>query len=353
MVIDVDIGYVNARLRGMKSRLLDRKEIEKLIARPDIDSLIAGLEDTPYKEYIEKASISYSGVQCIEEALRKNLAETYLLMLQMVQGEKFEKYIKILLAKWDIQNIKTILRGKNIYAPSDEILECLIPAGELDEVTLIELIRQPDVKDVIDLLATWNIDYSKPLTQKFKEYDEKRDLWILEFALDKYYYENALNRVTGNSYDAKIVRDMITTEIDVINIKTILQLVRDRIVTDDTENIFIEGGKALNIGILAPLLRTKTTREAVSQLDKTPYSFLAEIPDEQLAAGKISVYERELDTYLIKKGIRALHGDPLSIAIAVGYLWAKYKETTNIRIISRCKTAGILEDDLTEELIYV
>ena len=49
-------------------------------------------------------------------------------------------------------------------------IDCLVPAGELDEVTLTELIKQPDVRAVIDMLATWGIVYAKPLTERFGEF---------------------------------------------------------------------------------------------------------------------------------------------------------------------------------------
>jgi V/A-type H+-transporting ATPase subunit C len=77
------------------------------------------------------------------------------------------------------------------------------------------------------------------------------------------------------------------------------------------------------------------------------------VPDEILKAGKISVLEKELEKYLIKLGISRFLGDPLSIAIPIGYIWAKYNEITNIRIIARCKTADIPEKDLRGELVYV
>ena len=187
-VIEVDYGYVNARIRGMKSRLLDRRALEDMIFQPDLDSLITSLEKTPYKEDIIEAKVLYRGVLCIEYALRKNFTRTFRKILKFVKEGEAERYIRIFLHRWDVQNIKTILRGKNIHVTNEEILECLVPAGELDEVTLTELVRQPDVRAVIDLLATWGIVYAKPLTEKFHEYSEKSDLAILECALDKYYF---------------------------------------------------------------------------------------------------------------------------------------------------------------------
>jgi V/A-type H+-transporting ATPase subunit C len=337
----------------MKRHLLDHSVFETLILKPDVESVIAELGNTAYKDEIEKASVQYKGITCIEVALRKDFSAAFRKILRFMKGEKSEKYIKILLGRWDVQNIKTILRGKNIHIPSAEILECLIPAGELDDTTMIELIKQPDVKAVIDLLATWGISYAKPLTRNFKEYSEKRDLTILEYAIDRFYYKNALRAVKGESYDDRLVREMVMTEIDVTNIKNVLKMIRDKIDVEEVRSYLIEGGISLNNEKLLTMVKAGTPEGAIKLLETTPYSFLSKVPDEILKAGKISVLEKELEKYLIKLGISRFLGDPLSIAIPIGYIWAKYNEITNIRIIARCKTADIPEKELRGELVYV
>jgi V/A-type H+-transporting ATPase subunit C len=236
---------------------------------------------------------------------------------------------------------------------SAEIVECLVPAGQLDDTTLIELIKQPDVKAVIDLLAMWGIDYAKPLTRNFKEFSEKRDLSILEYAIDKFFYENALEKLGKESYDDRIILDMITTEIDVTNIKNVLKMIRDRIEIEDAETFLIHSGAKLNTERLFAMIRTGTLEGAIKVLDNTPYNFLLELPADVFKTEKISVFEKELEKYLIKRGISRFLGDPLSIAVAVGYVWAKYNEIINIRIIARCKTADLTEQEIREELIYV
>lgn len=353
MVVRVEYEYVNARIKGMKSRLLAPSVFESLILKPDVESIITELGNTPYKEEIEKATVQYSGITCIEVALRKDFTNAFRKILGFMKGGESEIYITILLSRWDIQNIKTILRGKNIHMTSSEIIECLVPAGQLDDTTLIELIKQPDVKAVIDLLATWGIEYSRPLTRNFKEFSDKRDLSVLEYAIDKFYYENALERSGEDSYDDRIIRDMISTEIDVTNIKNVLKMMRDKIEIEEAEKFLIKGGSTLDIGMLLSMMRSGTLEGAIKLLDATPYKFLSELPAEVFKTEKISVFEKELEKYLIKRGVSRFLGDPLSIAVAVGYVWAKFNEITNIRIIARCKTADITEKEIREELIYV
>jgi len=352
MATSVDYGYLNARIRGMKSRLLGQELLEGLILKPDTDAIINELEKTTYRAEIEKASVQHAGLACIEVALRADIARTYRKIYSLFEKEEKEKYAKILLNRWDVHNIKTILRGKNIHETSSEILGCLVPAGELDEATLVELVKQPDVRGVIDLLATWGISYAAPLTRHLKEYTEKRDLAVMEYALDRFYFEYALQAIPGETYDDRIMREMVETEIDVTNIRSLLKMIRDRIPNEEAQGFLIPGG-SLKVERLMALMKAGTIKDAMKQLAGTPYESLGKVPEEFFKQEKISVIEKELERFLIRKGIGCFLGDPLSISIAIGYIWAKFTEVTNIRIIARLKVADVAEKIIREELVHV
>lgn len=352
-MIEVEFEYANARIRSMKGDLLGADEMESLIVKPDLDAVIAELSGTPYGKDVETASAQYSGIVAVEVALRRNFTRNFQKILAFLRGDEAEVYIRTLLARWDIQNIKTILRGKNIHADPIEIAECLVPAGDLDETVLTELISQPDVRAVIDLMATWGIEYATPLTRRFSEFIEQRDLSILEYALDMFYYKNALQTVKEGSYNDRILEEMIRTEIDVTNIKTILKMLRDRMDVEDAGKYLIPGGIALDAGRMHSMLTAGTIEGAVKHLEPTPYAFLARAPEDALRGDRISPLEKWLDNYLMQKGIARFLGCPLSIAMAIGYLWAKYREVTNLRIIARCKTEDVSEKELRGELLHV
>ena len=88
------------------------------------------------------------GIVAIELALRNDFVKTFRKIAKIVREEEAEKYLRIFLHRWDVQNIKTILRGKNIHTTNEEILSCLVPVGELDEVALTELLKQSSVKSL-------------------------------------------------------------------------------------------------------------------------------------------------------------------------------------------------------------
>ncbi len=349
----MDWGYINARMRGMKSRLLDHRTLDNLILQPDLDSLIGELEKTPYRDDIIEARGRYTGISCIEYALRKNFVRTFRKILAFAGKEEAEQFIRIFLHRWDVQNIKTILRGKNIHVTNEEILDCLVPVGELDEVTLTELVRQQDPKAVIDLLGTWRIPWAKPLTTAFPEFARSGDLGILECALDRYYYEEALRAVKAPDANHTMIRNILSIEIDVVNIKTVLRMIRDHVDPEEAKKFLLAGGSEFDLKNLVRMLTLNTIDDALVQMSASRYRILSGIPEAAVKAQKISVIEKELERYLVMQGTKAFRGDPLSVASLIGYFWAKYNEITNIRVISRCKTADFPVEHLREELVYV
>jgi V/A-type H+-transporting ATPase subunit C len=349
----MDWGYINARMRGMKSRLLDHHTLDTLVLQPDLESLVSELEKTPYREDIIEAKGRYASMPAIERALRNNFVRTFRKILDFAKKEEAEQYIRIFLHRWDIQNIKTILRGKNIHVTNEEILDCIVPAGEMDEVTLTELVRQQDMKAVIDLLATWRIPYATPLTTAFPEFVRTGDLGMLECALDRFYYADALLAVASPGSNNTMIRHVLALEIDVVNIKTVLRMVRDHVEPEEARKFLINGGLELDEKKLSRLLALPLIEDVVAALAPTRYRFLTTVPAEVLQAKKISVIEKDLERFLVQQGTKSYLGDPLSVASLIGYFWAKYNEITNIRIISRCKTADFPVEHLKEELIYV
>lgn len=346
-------GYANARIRAMKSFLFDRAFYEKLIDMEDISSVISALEGTQYKPDIDEAMLKYKDVRGMDEAFRRNIAGTFSKILRLVEGEAKE-LVKILLSRWDVYNVKTILRGKNIGASEEQILESLVPAGQFSEALLRELVKAKDVKACIDFLAVWETPFARPLTASFSKFVKSHRLVDLELALDKFYFDYAMSVLRKNDLSTSLVREIIRREIDFVNIMTILRGVREEIDKKQLEDLFIPGGKEINAKRFRALCQEKTIEDVVLRLEDTPYhEVLSKGLGKYLEVGTISVLERNLEQMMVRKGISMFRADPLSIAIIIGYLTAKYNEVVNLRIIVRGKSVGMPEDRLREALVLV
>ena len=347
------VEYVNARIHGMAGRLFSRHEFDRLIAQTSVDGVITELEKTAYHDDILEARVLHKGIGCIEYALRNNLGKTCRKIHKLTEGERSARYITLILKRWDIQNVKTILRGKNIQASNEEIARCLVHAGTMDESTLIELLKQKDVRAVIDLMATWKIEYSVPLTRHIGEFSEQRNLWKLEYALDEYYYRSVAETLAKGNTDDRIVLDFIKTEIDAMNIKNILILIRDSVPPEDGQKILLNGGKVFDKRHLLEMLTIQNIPDLLKRLEKTEYAFLNKVDPEAINAGKISAIEKEIERFLVRKGMAMFRGDPFSFTVVIGFLWSKLNEISNIRVIARAREAGLPDEVMEAEIFYV
>jgi len=393
-----DYGYINARVRGMRSYLLDRSFYEQLIMLQDLPAMISSLESTPYKKELEECLAREEvGAANIDEALKRNLARTFRKILSFMAGEP-RKLTGILLARWDLHNLKSILRGKHISATEDEILQSLIPAGEIDTSLLAELARQPDLKSVADLIITWNLPYAKPLKEHLSKYlkamkekkataaeefgevllketpgelgDFEKDLAVLETALDKFYYSLALKKTRDRSLNSRIVRELIVSQIDITNILSLLRIqsvdfereyahIRDEAerkqkIREKKEEIFIPGGKELGFDQFLALSEAGEVEEVVASLSDTSYGkALSQAMPRFYDRGSIAVLQRKMEEIAVEKGVEMYQKGPLCMGVIASYIWAKYNEVVNLRIIVRGKAIGMLERRIREELIFV
>jgi V/A-type H+-transporting ATPase subunit C len=328
-----DYGYANARLRAMKSRLLTRADYEALLTRFGIDDLVTSLTDTAYGEEIESAMLHYRGVHCITEAVRRNVAGTF----QKIQGffEEGEprRLVEILLGRWDLHNVKTVIRGQSAQTPSSQILQAVVPAGRLDNVALDSLAQQPGLQAAVDLMMTQRLPFAHIVSAALRVYDGRESLPAVELAIDRGYYVQVMARLQDESDDVTMVRKVMEAEIDVTNLTTLFRLRRSRPpgepLVDELSAWLIDAGSLSELQ-WTRLARATSVDDLISALEGTPY----QDPVEQgIAEGTLGV-QRTLERWLIRRGIAHLRGDPLSIAIAIGYIWAKTVEVANLRVIA-------------------
>jgi V/A-type H+-transporting ATPase subunit C len=344
--------YCYARVCGMKSKLLDRQFFERLIESREVSEIGKCLEETVYGEDIHAGLMVAPGAGGIEEGLRLNLTTTFKKILDFLDGEARE-LVGILLERWDIQNIKTILRGKHVGASSGEIMGSMVPAGMLTENILASLAKEADIKAVIDLMATWDIEFSKPLTQNFSSYVTTQSLAGLELALDTYYYESALARSSRRSLQSTLINEIIRRQIDFSNAMTLLRLINEG-TGEHAERFFIEGGKEMDREEYKRFARATTVEEVVEAIQSiSHHNELSHSLEAYRSLSSLASIERNLEEQMTRKILKLFRAEPLSIAVIIAYLWAKVNEVVNIRIVLRAKEVNMAAPAIREALILV
>lgn len=352
-----DYGYITARIRAMRTRLLPKTFFDRLLRESNLGDIITALDSTEYAQSVTEARTSNaSDIIAVETGIAQHLRAVYAKILGMTGGAP-RRLLGVILKRWDLFNLKTVIRAKWAGVSWTEAQKNLLPVYELSEPLLKELMKQPDVKAVVDLLVTWHSTYYRPLLTTVADLTKTGNLALMETALDREYYTSALSDLNDEpegSENAQIVRDFLRTEIDLVNIITLARLIGQKVPALERGSFFIRGGKEITGSYYATLSTVTTVNDMLEKLTTTRYGKVMQeagiTPD---AALSVSSLEQIFQAYLGRYAAGFFARYPVSIGPVIGYLWLKLLETTNLRMICRGKAVDLPTSLIQEALIFV
>ncbi len=338
-------AYVNARVRSMESRLLDEHKMNELIEAAGMSEFMGFLEDTEYGNYLSEAS---NDALSIEKALNTHLAYIYK-TLSNISPDKAKKVLVLFEKKFDVQNIKTLLRAKYVGLSAEETFKYIIPLGTIPESRLRELCEAKTVEEVLNGLE--GTEYSEVLSNESSTYEHTGKLTSFELALDKYILEKLWNSVGIEGTTEDIFKEFVGTMIDVENLKVILRAKYDNLSSEDTLKYILDVGYEIAPWKLKELAEAESVEGVISALEEIIYgSILSEHIEEYEDTKSIYVFEKALDNYLAKVGRRISHRQPFGIGPIIGLITSKEQEIKNLKIIIKGKMEGIPSNQIRELL---
>ncbi|MBC7253572.1 MAG: V-type ATPase subunit [Actinobacteria bacterium] len=349
-----DYSYANARVRAMTSRLLAPSVFRELLAAPDYNRALGVLEETEYQEDLEHFMLEGARPTIVDRAFNRNLVRNFGKIKEFFTGKPL-KLVNLLLSRWDLYNLKTILRGLRALVPKQEIQRILVPVGFLDEAVLQEIINQPDLRAALDAVVVfgmeWPIRYGRAISEHLVEYLREHDLSVLELALDRFHYRQVAGELRNRDPDTSLVREVVRLEVDAVNLVTLMRICGMELEASRADDFFVPGGSLEDPDEFARLM-------SLSRPENVYQALLRRFPEYRgplQAAWKNfdergeAAFEDELQKNLIRRCL-SMSRDPLGIGVIINYMWRKYLEITNLRIIMRGKSIGLIESQIRKEL---
>ena len=334
----MELSYLNARIRAWKGRLLDRETYERLINARDIHALINHLKEGVYARDIEISAARYTGERdVLEGALKGNLGRTFKDLWDYAH-DNARGLLRVIFSVWEVYNLKTILRARHGGIPPDDSISVLMPAGDMDEPALKELNQQKDISGVANLLSTWGSPYAAPIKAAIPKYIRERHLILIELSLDRFLQGRCLSAaMAASGANRKIIEEFVRERIDGINISMLLKQLRDEAMPVGIGEYFLEGGEWIDKGrflkiamirdggeflrALADAVGDRRWRDAVSSAEHENVFFL----------------EEQIEDLSRRNLCRLAIIEPLSIALAICFVYTKIREIKNLRLIVRAK----------------
>jgi V/A-type H+-transporting ATPase subunit C len=345
--------YGNARIRALKSALLSGTRYRELMDL-DLDGLLAALGDTPYQPDVLAATPRHEGVRLVYEALRLNLSRTLVQMAAWYEGEAAEA-IALLLGRWDLRNLRAVLRGQFARRPLDEIEAILVPAGTVTESILTELATQADLRTTIEMMMVWGVPDAKTaraVLAAWPEFEASGDFQALERVLERSRSEYVAAAV--DRHDPTLAA-VLKAEVDQVNILTMLRLLDQGEgpwdAVDPIERLL--SGGAIPIPTLLRASAADDRAAATAELGAAARPWLpalsrwAESGDLVGLAGDLEAKTTTAAASLFSTS------DPLGLGTPIAYVWAKENEVRNLRTIAAGLDAGLPPELIETELVVL
>jgi V/A-type H+-transporting ATPase subunit C len=338
--------YVTARVRARRSALFSEEDYRRLI-RMGPAEIARFMEESEYEAEINRLGSRYSGVDLIEYALNRNLANQFEDILGWADGRLYDLIARYL-RKFDVWNVKTLIRGLYADIPREEVEDDLIRAGEFDEQFLNRLLESATIEELVDRLD--RTMFGDPLEDALDDYEETGVLVPLENAVDRAFYESLLDGLVVDESTLQY-REYLEAEIDFRNARNALRLARSGADLDPAD-YFIEGGTLFRASDLSTL--SSNPDELVSRIRDSRYGDeLSEALDDLEDADSLIGFERALEAALLEYSEKLGHVFPLSVTPVIAYILAKEREVENIRAIARGREAGLSEGEIERELVIL
>ncbi|GCD09121.1 V-type ATPase subunit [Clostridium tagluense] len=338
----VKFSAINTKVKAMMGKMLSLDQYSKLLNCKDLKSTLKVLkEETSYGELLEAYNLEKIHRGDLEVILHKYYISTYSKFINYFDGE-YRSLVKTFFIRWEIEDLKVILRGKYLGLSGEEIDKKLIARSSLNKVDYDYLLALKSVEDVIDGLK--GSIYYKSLKNLAKDTSTK-GLFRIETELDFVYFTSIRRELKHLDKENKeVVYSVMSLEADLLNLGWIYRgKTFYKISPEELFNYTIYNGYKLSKEKLKQLCYINNIEEFNNILEKTPYASIYEKDDYNL----IEKREREFQKKYFKKILRE---NKTNISMVISYLVVYRIEIRDIISIIEQKRYDM---DMSEGINYV
>ncbi len=297
------------------------------------NEVLRTLQDSGYKSEVDELGVEKRDPSSLERALNKNLIRTFS-KLYRICDERMQEVLHVYLHRYDMENFKTIIRGKMTGISDEEILGLLIPSVHHPLSYFETLVKKEATMDIVKALP-----FHLHLQKEAKLVD-------IENALDRHHFEELFLLAERLSGQGVPLREFIRAELDIVNLKMLLRLKRDGRSSKDILRYLIRPRPEL-----ISLADAENVREVLRELYQMKFTSVKgdeSVSEEEL----LTRAEIDLDTSLLKKEVLLMHQYPLTVNVILGFLFAKEIEVRNLKVLLKGKQLG-LDDSYLAQLVVV
>jgi V/A-type H+-transporting ATPase subunit C len=311
----------------MASRLLSEEEFASLVSQPP--ETCAGI--------LEHAGLSHltadleSGRYLEQSIIAAQLADILILMRAVGAARNFLQYWTM---RFEMTNLKAILRGKMSGASAADIRTELSDMGFLTRLPIEELLQTEDIGELLRRLET--TPYADIVRFARRAFEAQPRLFDLDAALDRRFYHGLVEQ--AYALESKLglpFRPIIEMHIDRVNL---VWLLRFRFVyqlpSAQVYYLLIPSHYRLSSGTLKELSTLNKFEEVLASLPESYRGLLS-------GAGSINRVAAILERKFAQTAWTVLHSAAPAFARAFAYLVLRDRDLRRVRAVLKGRSLGL------------
>ncbi|MGQ4911793.1 MAG: V-type ATPase subunit [Candidatus Thorarchaeota archaeon] len=327
-----EYGFVNARIRGMKSRFLSIGVYESLIQSGSYENFIKILSSTYYGQVLSKESPgSIPNPDELALILSRDFASVSENLSRSLTGNVHE-FTKTYLEQFFADSVKSIIRGIHVDLTPDEILRFSVPTSPAQADLLAALAGSSSVSKMIDLLPFWDLKVA--LLARLPSYEEIDSTSPLEVAVEEWYLKRVMDALKHFSRsEVQRVLSVLESRVVLRNVLTGLRAHMLQLEPRALELSLIHFSRAREI--TRGILTSTGWREVLTTLERTRYAALgSRLLHLYEDTHNLEDVELAIEDYIAQRIRNQMTAFPFHLGTIIGFFSLKQYEVRNIRSIA-------------------
>jgi V/A-type H+/Na+-transporting ATPase subunit C len=328
-------AYLNTRVSLYAERLWQAEHFEALLRAPDAEMVdILGERGLPQ---LVAGFGSHDPLSLEQRIIAQTLDETRVL-IRPLTGEA-RNFLIYWTARFEVSNIKTLLRGKMTGERPAVLLTRLTPMGSFGRLDTQDLAHAEDVGELLRRLEAG--PYSGIVRHVRRAFEQSHDPFNLDASLDRGYYEGLARRAQPLEQCAGAgFRTLMAHMIDRINLVWLLRYRFNYNLPPAQVYFLLVGSHYSLTGARLRELAALGNLEAV--LAELPQDWRARLATASDIPGVYSMMERTAAEHALK----IMRSNTAAISRAFAYLILRERDLRSVRALLRGRHLGLAGADI-------
>lgn len=328
--------YAFVRTTVMRTLLFRRDDYERMF-KLSYAELAKYIRDSNYKKEIDELALTEREARLIEKGATLNFNRT-LSKIRRISSSNISLVIDNYLMRYDIFNLKTIIRGKHSNTAVEKIKFSLMPCINISEKEIDALLKD-SVEEIVKKLSFFSGREKSSLVEKAK----KGNIEKVEDRLDKFYYSLLLE--LAKKIPNTGIKELLILEMDLLNVKLALRSKLYKINFSEIADMFFKTKTDVYYVLMQRAARGELEPLFVLFEKTRLRQILRPHRENVLKSRDLGSFEHDLERLLLRKALLLSRKGMLSVDSIIGFMFAKEIEIKNIKAITKARFLGM--DDAT------